>query len=215
MTNEEQLQATAAYVKNRLADEPSGHDWWHIVRVQQMAKKLALAEGGDIFLCQMAALVHDLADEKIAGSEAAGLEEVRSLLAKLELSAAQLAAIEEIITGISYKGGGRHKPLSIEGQIVQDADRLDAIGAIGIARTMAFSGHTNRIIHDPEVRVRQEMTLEEYRSSKGTAITHFYEKLLQLKELMNTQTARSLAQGRHRFLEQYLEQFYTEWDGER
>ena len=215
MIDEERLQIAADYVEEKLAGEGSGHDWWHIVRVRNLAARIAQAEGGNHFICQMAALLHDLADEKVAGSEAAGLREVKNLLETLELSKEQVAEIMEIVSGISYKGGHNHRALSLEGQIVQDADRLDALGAIGIARTMAYSGNKNRIIHDPTLPVREQMSLEEYRAQKGSAITHFYEKLLKLKDLMNTQTARKIAQGRHEFLEIYLKQFYAEWDGER
>lgn len=216
MTELEILQKTAQYVEEKLTGEGSGHDWWHIVRVRQMAERLALEEGANSFICQMAALVHDLADEKVAGSEEVGLAEVRQLLDSLGLFDHQTQEILTIIQGISYKGGTlRDVPLSLEGQIVQDADRLDAIGAIGVARTMVFSGHKQRPIHDPQVAVREQMTLEEYRSNQGTAISHFYEKLLKLKDLMNTQTAKRLAQGRHDFLELYLEQFYAEWNAER
>lgn len=215
MIDEQRLQIAADYVEEKLVGEGSGHDWWHIVRVRNMAARIAQAEGGNHFICQMAALLHDLADEKVAGSEAAGLREVKNLLETLELSKEQVAEIMEIVSGISYKGGHNHRVLSLEGQIVQDADRLDALGAIGIARTMAYSGNKNRIIHDPTLPIREQMSLEEYRAQKGSAITHFYEKLLKLKDLMNTQTARKIAQGRHEFLEIYLKQFYAEWDGER
>lgn len=216
MTELEILQKTAQYVEEKLTGEGSGHDWWHIVRVRQMAERLALEEGANSFICQMAALVHDLADEKIVGSEEAGLAEVHQLLDSLGLSDHQTQEILTIIQNISYKGGTlRDVSLTLEGQIVQDADRLDAIGAIGVARTMVFSGHKQRPIHDPQVAVREQMTLEEYRSNQGTAISHFYEKLLKLKDLMNTQTAKRLAQGRHDFLELYLEQFYAEWNAER
>ena len=130
------------------------------------------------------------------------------------VAADQTDQVLTIIQAISYKGGSQnHLVLSLDAQIVQDADRLDAIGAIGIARTMAYSGYHGRVIHDPEVAARQNMTLEQYRSHQGTAITHFYEKLLLLKDLMNTKTAKDLAKGRHAFLEAYLEQFYAEWEG--
>ena len=216
MTESEILQKTAHYVEEKLTGEGSGHDWWHIVRVRQMAERLAVEEGANSFICEIAALVHDLADEKVAGSEEAGLAEVHRLLDSLGLSDHQTQEILMIIQGISYKGGTlRDVPLTLEGKIVQDADRLDAIGAIGIARTMVFSGHKQRPIHDPQVAVREQMTLEEYRSNQGTAISHFYEKLLKLKDLMNTETAKRLAQGRHEFLESYLEQFYAEWEARR
>lgn len=215
MTREDILQTTADFVEERLSGEGSGHDWWHIVRVRQLAQTIAQQEGANSFICQMAALLHDLADEKIAGSEEAGLALVDEFLENQDVTLVERAEILVIIKGISYKGGTNPQPLSLEGQVVQDADRLDAIGAIGIARTMAYSGNKNRIIHDPAVLAREEMTLEEYRSNQGTAIQHFYEKLLKLKDLMNTQTGKELAQGRHAFLEAYLEQFYAEWDGKR
>lgn len=216
MTKEEILQAVAQYVEQVMSGEGSGHDWWHIVRVRNMAERLALAEGADTFICQLAALVHDLADDKLVADEAEGLAQVRQLLAENSVSQKDIEQVMTIIQNMSYKGGSQHhQTLSLEGQVVQDADRLDAIGAIGIARTMAYSGNKNRIIHDPTIGVREEMTLEEYRSNQGSAIAHFYEKLLKLKDLMNTETAKKLAQGRHDFLERYLEQFYAEWDARR
>ena len=214
MKEEKILQEVATYVERKLSGEGSGHDWWHIVRVRKLAEKLALAEGGDSFICQLAALVHDLVDDKLVADEGLALAEVRDLLTRVGVAANQTDQVLTIIQSISYKGGNQnHLVLSLEGQIVQDADRLDAMGAIGVARTMAYSGHHQRIIHDPEVAVRQNMTLDQYRSHQGTAITHFYEKLLLLKDLMNTKTAKELAKGRHAFLEAYLEQFYAEWEG--
>ena len=215
MKEEKILQEVATYVERKLSGEGSGHDWWHIVRVRKLAEKLALAEGGDSFICQLAALVHDLVDDKLVAGEGLALAEVRDLLTRVGVAANQTDQVLTIIQSISYKGGSQnHLVLSLEGQIVQDADRLDAMGAIGVARTMAYSGHHQRIIHDPEVAVRQNMTLDQYRSHQGTAITHFYEKLLLLKDLMNTKTAQELAKGRHAFLEAYLDQFFAEWDGQ-
>ena len=215
MKEEKILQEVATYVERKLSGEGSGHDWWHIVRVRKLAEKLALAEGGDSFICQLAALVHDLVDDKLVADEGLALAEVRDLLTRVGVAANQTDQVLTIIQSISYKGGNQnHLVLSLEGQIVQDADRLDAMGAIGVARTMAYSGHHQRIIHDPEVAVRQNMTLDQYRSHQGTAITHFYEKLLLLKDLMNTKTAKELAKGRHAFLEAYLDQFFAEWDGQ-
>ncbi len=216
MKEENILLEVATYVEQKLSGEGSGHDWWHIVRVRNMAKNLALAEGGDSFICQLAALVHDLVDDKLVADEGLALTEVRDLLTRLGVRSDQTDQVLAIIQAISYKGGSQnHLDLTLEGQIVQDADRLDAMGAIGVARTMAYSGYHGRVIHDPEVAVRQNMTLEEYRSHQGTAITHFYEKLLLLKDLMNTKTAQELAKRRHAFMEAYLEQFFTEWDGQR
>ena len=214
MKEENILLEVATYVEQKLSGEGSGHDWWHIVRVRNMAKNLALAEGGDSFICQLAALVHDLVDDKLVADEGLALTEVRDLLTRLGVRSDQTDQVLAIIQAISYKGGSQnHLDLTLEGQIVQDADRLDAMGAIGVARTMAYSGYHGRVIHDPEVAARQNMTLDQYRSHQGTAITHFYEKLLLLKDLMNTKTAKDLAKGRHAFLEAYLEQFYAEWEG--
>ena len=216
MKEENILLEVATYVEQKLSGEGSGHDWWHIVRVRNMAKNLALAEGGDSFICQLAALVHDLVDDKLVADEGLALTEVRDLLTRLGVRSDQTDQVLAIIQAISYKGVSQnHLDLTLEGQIVQDADRLDAMGAIGVARTMAYSGYHGRVIHDPEVAVRQNMTLEEYRSHQGTAITHFYEKLLLLKDLMNTKTAQELAKRRHAFMEAYLEQFFAEWDGQR
>ena len=215
MKEENILQEVAAYVEQKLSGEGSGHDWWHIARVRKMAEKLALVEGGNPFICQLAALVHDLVDDKLVADEKLALAEVRDLLTRLGVSLDQTDQVLAIIQAISYKGGSQnHLDLTLEGQIVQDADRLDAMGAIGVARTMAYSGYHGRVIHDPEVAVRQNMTLEQYRSHQGTAITHFYEKLLLLKDLMNTKTAKELAKGRHAFMEAYLAQFYAEWEGQ-
>ncbi|MDG4513683.1 HD domain-containing protein [Streptococcus suis] len=210
------VQNVAKYVEEKMTGEGSGHDWWHIVRVRNMAERIAEAEGGNLFICQIAALVHDLADDKLVDDEKQALEAIRQLLSHQGCSESDIEAIMDIIQNMSFKGGQAHqRALSLEGKIVQDADRLDAIGAIGIARTMAYSGNKNRVIHNPNFQVREDMTVEEYRSTHGSAITHFYEKLLKLKDLMNTEAGKNLAQGRHDFLELYLQQFYQEWDGKR
>lgn len=218
MTSKEEqiLEATEHFVEEQLAGEASGHDWWHIVRVRNLARRIAADEAANTFICELAALLHDLADEKIAGSEEAGLALVQNWLDEQEVELSAQLAVLHIIQHMSYKGGTQNTvQLSLEGQVVQDADRLDAIGAIGIARTMTFSGNKGRLIHDPNLSARENMTLEEYRSGRDTAILHFYEKLLKLKDLMNTETAKKLARERHAFLETYLEQFYAEWEGKR
>ncbi|MBY5033729.1 HD domain-containing protein [Streptococcus gallolyticus] len=208
------LRETEIFVESRLASEASGHDWWHIVRVRNMAIRLAREEGADSFICQLAALLHDLSDEKIAGTEEQGLAIVRQWLINQEAAEEIISEILDIIQKMSFKGGTQlDAQLSLEGQVVQDADRLDALGAIGIARTMAYSGNKSRLIHNPNLSPRQQMTLEEYRSGRDTAINHFYEKLLLLKNYMNTETGQRLAAERHAFMEAYLKQFYAEWDG--
>ena len=210
------LQEARDFVYAELKDETSGHDWWHIVRVTNNAVEIAKQEQADVFICELAALLHDIADGKLNENEGVGLQKVKQWLQNHQASDEETAHVLEIIATMSFKGGHQQKNVStLEGKIVQDADRLDAIGAIGIARAMAYSGYTGRPIHDPALRPREDMTVEEYRSNQGTAILHFYEKLLKLKDLMNTDYAKQLAIGRHHFLEEYLEQFYAEWDAKK
>lgn len=210
------LQEARDFVYAELKDEMSGHDWWHIVRVTNNAVEIATQEQADVFICELAALLHDIADGKLNENEEVGLQKVEQWLQNHQASDAEIAHVLDIISTMSFKGGHQQKNVStLEGKIVQDADRLDAIGAIGIARAMAYSGHIGRPIYDPDLQPRENMTLEEYRAGKSSAIMHFYEKLLKLKDLMNTDYAKQLAIGRHHFLEEYLEQFYAEWDAKK
>ena len=215
MKQQEQLEAMEQYVQRVLSSDTSGHDWSHIERVVNTTKTIAQEEGADLFICEAAALLHDVIDDKIVKDPAVALKELKGFLTSIELTYEQIDAIESIITRISFKNHKEQQELSLEGKVVQDADRLDAIGAIGIARVMCYSGSTGRPIHRPELKPREELTPEEYRNGESTAIMHFYEKLLKLKELMNTDYGRELAKGRHAFLEMYLEQFYEEWEGLR
>ena len=209
------LEEAEVYVKRKLEKDSSGHDWWHIYRVVQTVKTIAAEEGADVFTCELAALLHDVADEKLNDDPAAAQRELEAWLAASGVEEERAAHVLEIIATMSFKGGQRKPMRTLEGKVVQDADRIDALGAVGIARTFAYSGWKGRPIHDPSVPVREHMTAEEYRSGKDTAVNHFYEKLFKLKDLMNTEYARKLAEERHRFMEQYLEQFYGEWDGKR
>lgn len=213
------IKNTEEYVYQLLKDDASGHDWWHIQRVRNLARKIAENEQEDVnlFVCEIAALLHDVADGKLNKTEADGEYNVRNWLSQYSLTNKELQQIMGIILHMSYKGGTNKVVLSsIEGKIVQDADRLDAIGAIGIARTMTYSGSKNRLIHDPAKKARGDhLTLEEYRSGEDTAIMHFYEKLLKLKNGMNTTFGKALAEKRHSYMEDYLEEFFAEWDGER
>ncbi len=212
------INETEEYVYQLLKDDASGHDWWHIDRVRNLTKSIAQKEKGniDLFVCEMAALLHDVADGKLNKTEAEGEKKVRNWLSRYSLTGKEIEEIMGIILHMSYKGGTNKVALSsIEGKIVQDADRLDAIGAIGIARTMAYSGSKNRLIHDPAKEAREHLTIEEYRSGEDTAIMHFYEKLLKLKDEMNTTAGKQLAEKRHAYMEDYLNEFYAEWDGER
>ena len=215
MKQQEQLKAMEQYAKRVLDLDTSGHDWSHIERVVNTTKTIAQKEGADLFICEAAALLHDVIDDKIVKDPAVALKELKEFLTSIELTSEQIDAIESIITRMSFKNHKEQQELSLEGKVVQDADRLDAIGAIGIARVMCYSGSTGRPIHRPELKPREELTPEEYRNGESTAIMHFYEKLLKLKELMNTDYGRELAKGRHAFLEMYLEQFYEEWKGLR
>lgn len=209
------IEQTAAFVQAELANEASGHDWWHIARVTKMATFIAEKEGADVFICELAALLHDIADEKLNpnGGEAAGLTKVRTWLLGQNATEETIVTVLEIISTMSYKGGNRPPMKTIEGMVVQDADRLDALGAIGIARTFAYAGAHGDLIYDPDTQPREQMTKEEYRNGKSTAINHFYEKLLKLTELMNTETAKQLSAKRHGLMEQFLKDFYDEWEG--
>jgi uncharacterized protein len=201
------------WVREQLERDSSGHDWWHIDRVRKMAVRLARETGADEFVCELAALLHDVPDEKLTGDEAAGLHRVRSWLAEHGLTEDTVHRVMTIISTMSFKGGGRPPVASLEGKVVQDADRLDALGAVGIARTFAYSGWKGQPMHDPALPPRETMTSEEYRKGKSTAINHFHEKLLKLSVLMNTPAARRIAEERHRFMLEFLDRFEREWNG--
>jgi uncharacterized protein len=213
MEEQEILASAEAYVKKELGKDSSGHDWWHIYRVTKMAKHLAIKEGVDEFICELAALLHDIADEKLNSSKEAGLIKVKQWLQAHKVDHDVTEQVMEIISTMSYSGGNNPPMRSLEGKVVQDADRLDAIGALGIARTFAYSGWKGQLIHDPTLAPREEISKEAYRE-KSTAINHFYEKLLKLKSLMNTPSARQIAEQRHQVMEAYLKQFYAEWEAE-
>ncbi|MFC5468968.1 HD domain-containing protein [Cohnella suwonensis] len=201
------------WVRAKLHEDSSGHDWWHIDRVVRTARTISLEEGADTFVCELAALLHDMADEKLNDDPRAAELELERWLEKSGAGEDQVAHVLEIIRTMSFKGGSRAPMKTTEGKVVQDADRLDAIGAVGISRVFAYSGDKGRPIHDPDLPPRERMTEEEYRHGKDTAINHFYEKLLKLRELMNTAAGRRLAEERHAFMEKYLERFYAEWEG--
>ncbi len=215
MKQQEQLKAMEQYAKRVLDSDTSGHDWSHIERVVNTTKTIAEVEEADLFICEAAALLHDVIDDKIVQDPADALKELKKFLTSIEVTPKEIEEIESIITKMSFKNHQENQELSLEGRVVQDADRLDAIGAIGIARVMCYSGSSGRPIHHPNMKLRKQMTAEEYRNGESTAIMHFYEKLLKLKDLMNTDYGKKLAKGRHEFLEMYLEQFYAEWEGKR
>lgn len=203
MTNNGVLQHVRCYVYERFQGEATGHDYWHMERVANVARDLAAKEAGDPFVAEVAGWLHDVADAKLVEDQAKAIEDQKRLLESLIESADTIERILKAMEDISFRG--KHKiPESIEGKVVQDADRLDAIGAIGIARTFAYGGKEGQLIHT---------TPTEYDSSenKNTSIQHFYDKLLRLKDLMNTKTAKTIAQQRHDFMEKFLDEFYSEW----
>lgn len=209
------LDQTETFVRNELGEDATGHDWFHVDRVRRAALHICQQEKvGDTFIIEMAALLHDIPDEKLNDSAEAGRRKLDSFFQSIALPEEARNAITQIIESISYKGGQKTELTTIEAQIVQDADRLDAIGAIGIARAFAYGGKKGQPIYDPNLSVREEMSLEEYRKGKSTSVHHFYEKLLKLKDLLNTDTAREMAESRHQMMVVFLEQFYREWDGQ-
>jgi uncharacterized protein len=211
------ISQTAAHVRGLLAADVAGHDWFHIERVRATALELARDEAADAYIVELAALLHDVADWKYAGGDhSAGPRAARDWLESLGVPRPKIDHVCEIIAGLSFKGAGVPTPMrTLEGKVVQDADRLDALGAVGIARTFAYGAHKGQAMHNPEVPAVQHDSFEAYKTNAGTTINHFYEKLLLLKDRMNTPAARKRAEGRHRFMEAYLEQFFAEWRGER
>jgi len=213
MYNEAIIDDTKQMVRNKLIHEGTGHDWYHIERVWKMAVYLAEKEQANRFIVELSALLHDLIDDKLVTNKEEAVQEVMYWLEGVGVTSKDSERILEIIESISFKGGNSKKLHTIEAQIVQDADRLDAIGAIGIARCFAYAGSKGDPMFDPELSVRDTMTEEEYRKGKSSAVHHFYEKLLKLKDLMNTKAAREMAEERHAFMEDYLTRFFNEWEG--
>jgi uncharacterized protein len=216
MNQEDIIQKTIQYVKHTLAEAEGGHDWWHIYRVWQLAKTLATTENASFFIVELGALLHDIADSKFhGGNEELGPQKAREFLVSLQVQEPVIAHVENIINHISFKGGNENQQFkSPELDIVQDADRLDALGAIGIARTFNYGGFKNRELYNPDIKPNLNMTKEEYKNSTAPTLNHFYEKLLLLKDRMNTASGRRMAIERHKFMETYLNEFYKEWNGE-
>ena len=215
MNKEDIIKQTIAFVKAVLADAEGGHDWWHIYRVWKSAKQIAQSEEVDLFIVELGALLHDIADSKFHdGDETVGPRKAREFLYSLNVDETVITHVENIISNISFKGGNQDQKFrSEELDVIQDADRLDALGAIGIARTFNYGGHKNREIYNPEIKPNLNMTKEEYKNSDAPTLNHFYEKLLLLKDRMNTQSGKRMAEQRHEFMKGYLDQFYQEWEG--
>ncbi|AWM13492.1 phosphohydrolase [Flavobacterium sediminis] len=210
------IDNTIGFVKKQLANAEGGHDWFHIQRVFQNSVQIAEHETDcNIEIVQLAALLHDIADSKFHnGDETVGPKTAREFLLQQEVDEEIVRHVVSIIENISFKGGNFNPDFSsLELQIVQDADRLDAIGAIGIARTFNYGGFKNRPMYDPAIAPKMNMTKEEYKKSNAPTLNHFYEKLLILQDKMNTETGKKMAKERHRFMELFLAQFYSEWDG--
>ncbi len=215
--NEQQIiDTTIGFVKKTLKDAEGGHDWFHIQRVFSNAKLIAKGEKVDDFVVSLGALLHDIADSKFYdGDETIGPKKATEFLVSQNVDSVIIEHVVQIIKNISYKGGNVKRVFfSIELDVVQDADRLDAIGAIGIARCFNYGGFKNRALYNPEILPNLTMTKAAYKKNTAPTINHFYEKLLLLKDKMNTRTGRQLAAKRHQFMELYLKQFYAEWDGE-
>ncbi|MFC0477991.1 HD domain-containing protein [Robertmurraya beringensis] len=211
---EQVIAKTEEFVKREMSADSTGHDWFHIDRVRNIALKIHEKEKiGDPFLIELAALLHDISDEKLHSSKEEGEKKLTSFLSLLPLDELKKNQIKEIIETISFKGGNNRNITTAEAAIVQDADRLDAIGAIGIARAFAYGGKKGQPIYDPNINVRTSMTNEEYRKGHSSSINHFYEKLLKLKEKMNTKTGREIAERRHLYMEEFLHEFYNDWNG--
>ena len=217
MTEELLIEHTIAYVKETLQNAEGGHDWFHIERVYKNSLNIAASEEANLLVVKLGALLHDIADSKFhGGDDTVGPEKARDFLETQKVSEAIIDHVVKIIENISFKGGNVQQQFrSIELDIVQDADRLDALGAIGIARTFNYGGFKNRPLYDPEIKPNLNMSKEEYKASLAPTINHFYEKLLLLKERMNTATGRKIAEQRHAFMEVFLDQFYAEWDGKK
>ncbi len=215
MDKKEIINKTANHIKELLTGEGSGHDWWHIMRVWINAKHICKFEKVDTFVIELAAILHDIADWKFNnGDENIGATKAREWLESLKVDRKTIDHVCDIIATSSFKGAKvKSEMKTLEGKVVQDADRLDAIGAIGIGRTFAFGGHMNREMYNPNIKPRLHETAEAYKNNSSNTINHFYEKLLLLKDLMNTKTAKKIAQDRHKFMETFLKKFYDEWEG--
>ena len=209
------IEKTISFVQKELQHNESGHDWFHIERVYNTAVTIAEKESCDLSVVKLAALLHDIADSKFHnGDESVGPKKAAAFLESLEVDRQIIEHVKKIIENISFKGGNFEKSFhSKELEVVQDADRLDAIGAIGIARAFNYGGYKNRVIYDPAQHPKMNMTKEEYKNSNGTTINHFYEKLLLLKDRMNTETGKQMAQQRHDYMEGFLNEFFDEWKG--
>ena len=216
------IEKTEKFVQDVFQQEATGHDWWHTYRVRRLSVKIAQEEGANLFIVEMAALLHDIGDYKFfAGDEKLGQEKVAQYLYSLSLNSAQIRQISAITGNISFMNtlsqvdNDKVEKKSLEFQVVSDADKLDAMGAIGIARVFTYGGFYHRPIYDPRIPPHPHLSCEEYKTTNDPSINHFYEKLLKLKDMMYTTYGKKLAQDRHNFLKEYLRRFYQEWRGQK
>jgi len=216
-TSEEIIEKTKDFVKNTLKNAEGGHDWFHIERVYNNALLISKNENVDLYIVSLGALLHDIADSKFHnGDDTVGPKKAREFLFGINVDSVAIEHVVNIIENISFKGGNVTQNFSsLELDVVQDADRLDALGAIGIARTFNYGGYKNRKLYDPSIQPDLNMTKEVYKTSTAPTINHFYEKLLLLKDRMNTKTGKQIASSRHNYMEAFLQQFYEEWKGEK
>lgn len=213
--DQDSLRGMMDEVKAFFAGDYSGHDYAHTLRVYRLATRIAEREGADLRVVRLAALLHDVDDVKLSPNTHAGKDHAVALMRAHGVAEETIRTVCALIEEVSFAGDDTVEPSSIEGKCVQDADRLDAIGAIGIARAFTYGGNHNRTLHDPAQLPNLHMTREEYRRHVSTTVNHFYEKLFRLKDLMNTQTAREIAAHRDRFMHEYIDEFLLEWDGKR
>lgn len=210
--NQEIIKNAEIFAQSFFSKDATGHDWHHTDRVRRQAVSIAAEENAAIELCEVSALLHDVGDEKMHGDAKKGEEFLVAWLNKHVPDQDDSRKIQEVISTVSFKGGLNEQPQSLEAKVVQDADRLDAIGAVGIARCFMFAGSRGHSMHHPEKEYRHEMSLQEYRDGESSAIHHFYEKLLTLKDRMHTETGYKKALKRHERLEEFLDYFYQEWE---
>jgi uncharacterized protein len=213
MTNADAIDKTAEFIKEKFANETTGHDWWHMYRVWRLAQQIGKHEDGvDMLVVELGALLHDIADWKFHDDEEAGPQAAREWLENINVDNKVIEQVEDIIRNVSFKGAKVENKLSKEGQIIWDADKLDAIGAIGIARAFAYGGANNRSMYEPDREAVHHDTFEDYKNDKTGTINHFYDKLLLLKDKMFTKTGKKIAQHRHDVMKNYLKEFYAEWE---
>ena len=203
------------FIRNYFKDDHSGHDYFHTLRVYKTATRIAEQEKADLMIVQLAALLHDVDDIKLSPETHANKDRAVAFLREHGISEVMIEAIYEIVDKVSFRGTDSVAPGTIEGRCVQDADRLDAMGAIGIARAFAYGGNHNRIIHDPDIKPAINMNADEYQNHISTTVNHFYEKLFQLRDMMNTDTAKKIAEQRDKYMKSYISEFLDEWDGVR